>query len=197
MFDVLVFFFTVTVKDQHLWPPKLHSNASCVYSAMNAAINYCMFSVISFHFLHLFLSYWSFWGFSQPLCTSLCNLLHQWCLCFVVPHLRSHLWHRHYCHQVDCSGSSTALGKCFLTEILIFNKVLIYRLFAFLDTGQLQLSEVIMRARKYMEDLVGGEGNVLTHHKTIKDLETYYASAGMDQEEVQRFLKNVTSDTDG
>lgn len=54
-----------------------------------------------------------------------------------------------------------------------------------------------MRARKYMEDLVGGEGNVLTHHKTIKDLETYYASAGMDQEEVQRFLKNVTSDTDG
>lgn len=48
-----------------------------------------------------------------------------------------------------------------------------------------------------MEDLVGGEGNVLTHHKTIQDLETYYAGAGMDQEEVRKFLKNVTSDTDG
>ncbi|XP_058974552.1 proline dehydrogenase 1, mitochondrial-like isoform X2 [Musca domestica] len=60
----------------------------------------------------------------------------------------------------------------------------------------LQLSEVIMRTRKYMEDMVGGQGNVLTHHKTIKDLEKYYASLG-DNKNVQDFLKNVTSDKEG
>ncbi|XP_022216666.1 proline dehydrogenase 1, mitochondrial isoform X1 [Drosophila obscura] len=60
----------------------------------------------------------------------------------------------------------------------------------------LQLSEVIMRTRKYMEDLVGGQGNVLTHHKTIKDLEKYYATLG-DNKNVQDFLKNVTSDKEG
>ncbi|XP_017851813.1 proline dehydrogenase 1, mitochondrial isoform X4 [Drosophila busckii] len=60
----------------------------------------------------------------------------------------------------------------------------------------LQLSEVIMRTRKYMEDLVGGQGNVLTHHKTIKDLEKYYATVG-DNKDVQHFLKNVTSDKEG
>ncbi|XP_037943937.1 proline dehydrogenase 1, mitochondrial isoform X2 [Teleopsis dalmanni] len=60
----------------------------------------------------------------------------------------------------------------------------------------LQLSEVIMRTRKYMEDLVGGQGNVLTHHKTIKDLEKYYASLG-DNKNVKEFLKNVTSDKEG
>ncbi|XP_034490099.1 proline dehydrogenase 1, mitochondrial isoform X1 [Drosophila innubila] len=60
----------------------------------------------------------------------------------------------------------------------------------------LQLSEVIMRTRKYMEALVGGQGNVLTHHKTIKDLEQYYACVG-DNKDVQAFLKNVTSDKEG
>ncbi|XP_055846223.1 proline dehydrogenase 1, mitochondrial isoform X1 [Episyrphus balteatus] len=60
----------------------------------------------------------------------------------------------------------------------------------------LQVSEVIMRTRKYMEDLVGGHGNVLTHHKTIKDLEKYYSSLG-DNKNVQDFLKNVTSDKEG
>ncbi|XP_023169002.1 proline dehydrogenase 1, mitochondrial isoform X4 [Drosophila hydei] len=60
----------------------------------------------------------------------------------------------------------------------------------------LQLSEVIMRTRKYMEALVGGQGNVLTHHKTIKDLEKYYASVG-DNKDVQQFLQNVTSDKEG
>ncbi|XP_011187574.2 proline dehydrogenase 1, mitochondrial isoform X3 [Zeugodacus cucurbitae] len=60
----------------------------------------------------------------------------------------------------------------------------------------LQVSEVIMRTRKYMEDLVGGQGNVLTHHKTIKDLEKYYSSLG-DNKNVQDFLKNVTSDKEG
>lgn len=61
----------------------------------------------------------------------------------------------------------------------------------------LQLSEVIMRTRKYMEDLVGGQGNVLTHHKTIKDLEKYYESLGSDNKNVKEFLKNVTSDKEG
>ncbi|XP_053950137.1 proline dehydrogenase 1, mitochondrial isoform X1 [Anastrepha ludens] len=60
----------------------------------------------------------------------------------------------------------------------------------------LQVSEVIMRTRQYMEDLVGGQGNVLTHHKTIKDLEKYYSSFG-DSKNVQDFLKNVTSDKEG
>lgn len=53
-----------------------------------------------------------------------------------------------------------------------------------------------MRTRKYMEALVGGQGNVLTHHKTIKDLEKYYASVG-DNKDVQQFLQNVTSDKEG
>ncbi|XP_075156763.1 proline dehydrogenase slgA isoform X2 [Haematobia irritans] len=60
----------------------------------------------------------------------------------------------------------------------------------------LQLSEVIMRTRKYMEDMVGGQGNVLTYKKTIKDLEKYYESLG-DNKNVKEFLKNVTSDKDG
>lgn len=47
-----------------------------------------------------------------------------------------------------------------------------------------------------MEALVGGQGNVLTHHKTIKDLEKYYASVG-DNKDVQTFLQNVTSDKEG
>lgn len=54
-----------------------------------------------------------------------------------------------------------------------------------------------MRTRKYMEDLVGGQGNVLTHHKTIKDLEKYYESLGSDNKNVKEFLKNVTSDKEG
>ena len=53
-----------------------------------------------------------------------------------------------------------------------------------------------MRTRKYMEELAGGQGNVLTHHKTIKDLEKYYESLG-DNKNVKDFLKNVTSDKDG
>lgn len=58
------------------------------------------------------------------------------------------------------------------------------------------MSEVIMNTRKYMEDIAGGTGNVLTHHKTIKDLEQYYKGMG-DNKDVQDFLKNVTSDKEG
>lgn len=61
---------------------------------------------------------------------------------------------------------------------------------------QLQLSEVIMHTRQYMNDMVGGKGNVMSHHKTIKDLEKYYSSIS-DNKDVKEFLKNVTSDKEG
>lgn len=60
----------------------------------------------------------------------------------------------------------------------------------------MQLSEVIMETRAYMKDMVGGHGNVMSHHKTIKDLEQYYRSMG-DNKDVEKFLKNVTSDKEG
>lgn len=58
------------------------------------------------------------------------------------------------------------------------------------------MSEVITRTRQYMMELVGGQGNVMTHHKTIKDLEHYYSSMG-DNKDVKDFLKNITSDKEG
>lgn len=61
---------------------------------------------------------------------------------------------------------------------------------------QLQLSEVIMHTRQYMMDMVGGQGNVMSHHKTIKDLEQYYSTIS-DNKDVKAFLKNVTSDKEG
>lgn len=60
----------------------------------------------------------------------------------------------------------------------------------------LQVSEVIMQARKYMMDLAGSTGNILTHHKTIQDLERYLGNVS-DKAEVKEFLKKVTSDKDG
>lgn len=60
----------------------------------------------------------------------------------------------------------------------------------------LQLSEVIMQARHYMRELAGAAGNVLTHHKTIQDLERYLSNVA-DQKEVKKFLEKVTSDKDG
>ncbi|GAB0099273.1 Proline dehydrogenase [Sergentomyia squamirostris] len=60
----------------------------------------------------------------------------------------------------------------------------------------LQFSEVIMRARHYMLELCGGTGNVLTHHKTIKDLEQYYSGIS-DNKDVKEFLKNMTTDKEG
>ncbi|ETN58676.1 sluggish A [Anopheles darlingi] len=59
-----------------------------------------------------------------------------------------------------------------------------------------KVSEVIMQARKYMMDLAGGTGNILTHHKTIKDLERYLGNVA-DKKEVKEFLTKVTSDNDG
>lgn len=49
-----------------------------------------------------------------------------------------------------------------------------------------------------MLGVCGGTGNVLSHHKTIKDLEQYYSGMGMgDNKEVKEFLKHVTDDKDG
>ncbi|KAG5679740.1 hypothetical protein PVAND_009284 [Polypedilum vanderplanki] len=60
----------------------------------------------------------------------------------------------------------------------------------------LQISEVIQRTRNYMIEIAGGTGNVLTHHKTIKDLETYFGTMG-DNKDVKDFLKQVTTDKEG
>ncbi|XP_047999077.1 proline dehydrogenase 1, mitochondrial isoform X1 [Leguminivora glycinivorella] len=60
----------------------------------------------------------------------------------------------------------------------------------------LQLSEVIMRARSYMHQMVGGTGNVLTHHKTIEDLQRYFGDHS-SKPEVQEFMKQITSDKQG
>lgn len=61
---------------------------------------------------------------------------------------------------------------------------------------QLQLSEVITRTRNYMMEIAGGQGNVLNHHKTLKDLEKYYGDVG-DNQDVKKFLENITEDKDG
>ncbi|VVC98076.1 unnamed protein product [Leptidea sinapis] len=60
----------------------------------------------------------------------------------------------------------------------------------------LQLSEVIMRARNYMQQIAGGTGNVLTHHKTIEDFQRYLGEHS-SKPEVQDFMKKITSDTEG
>lgn len=53
-----------------------------------------------------------------------------------------------------------------------------------------------MQARQYMEDIVGGTGNVLTHHKTMKDMEQYFSGMG-ENRDVKNFLKKMTTDKDG
>ncbi|XP_059049298.1 proline dehydrogenase 1, mitochondrial-like isoform X2 [Achroia grisella] len=60
----------------------------------------------------------------------------------------------------------------------------------------LQLSEVIMRARNYMQQIGGGTGNVLTHHKTIEDFQRYFGNHST-KPEVQEFMKKITSDKEG
>nr|CAI5821410.1 unnamed protein product [Callosobruchus analis] len=60
----------------------------------------------------------------------------------------------------------------------------------------LQLSEVIMRARQYMTEIVGGEGNVLSHHISPEDLEKKFDKIS-DKESLRKFLKQVTYDKHG
>ncbi|XP_071865123.1 proline dehydrogenase slgA isoform X2 [Bombus fervidus] len=62
----------------------------------------------------------------------------------------------------------------------------------------LQLSEVIMRARQYMSDVVGGEGAVLTHHATADDFMKKFEEAHIkDEAPVQKFLQKIQSDKEG
>lgn len=58
------------------------------------------------------------------------------------------------------------------------------------------MSEVITRTRSYMMEIAGGEGNVLNHHKTLQDLEKYYGDVG-DNQDVKKFLENITADKEG
>ncbi|CAH0548852.1 unnamed protein product [Brassicogethes aeneus] len=60
----------------------------------------------------------------------------------------------------------------------------------------LQLSEVIMRTRRYMTEMLGGEGNVLSHHVTPEDLEKKFHSI-TDKESLKKFLKQITYDKQG
>lgn len=53
-----------------------------------------------------------------------------------------------------------------------------------------------MRARSYMQQIAGGTGNVLTHHKTIEDLQRYLGDLS-SKPEVQEFMKKITSDKEG
>lgn len=49
-----------------------------------------------------------------------------------------------------------------------------------------------------MTEMVGGEGNVLSHHMTRQDLEEKIRAAKItDQVSVQKFLDNLTSDSKG
>lgn len=83
--------------------------------------------------------------------------------------------------------------------MMIYTRLFLYQRCVFINVFiffQLQLSEVIMQARNYMMDIAGAKGNVLTHHKTIEDLQKYFAGLG-NNPEVQTFLKNITSDKKG
>ncbi|KAM0727682.1 Proline dehydrogenase 1, mitochondrial [Formica fusca] len=62
----------------------------------------------------------------------------------------------------------------------------------------LQLSEVIMRARQYMSDVIGGEGAILAHHVKPDDFRKKFEEAHIkDEESVQRFLQKMQSDKEG
>ncbi|XP_026314599.1 proline dehydrogenase 1, mitochondrial isoform X2 [Hyposmocoma kahamanoa] len=60
----------------------------------------------------------------------------------------------------------------------------------------MQLSEVIMRARNYMQQMSGGKGNVMTQKKTIDDFNRYFGD-NKNKPEVQEFLKKITTDSKG
>lgn len=55
-----------------------------------------------------------------------------------------------------------------------------------------------MRTRKYMTDLVGGEGNVLSHHISRAELEKKFEAAQFtDKANVKQFLDRVIADKQG
>lgn len=59
----------------------------------------------------------------------------------------------------------------------------------------LQLSEVIMRARKFVNDLAGNQGNVLGLHLTAETLEQKLKKNGIT--DTTKFLQNVVTDKEG
>lgn len=55
-----------------------------------------------------------------------------------------------------------------------------------------------MRTRQYIAEIVGGAGNVLTHHISLEDLHKRFEAAGISGEEnVKTFLQHTTYDKDG
>lgn len=59
----------------------------------------------------------------------------------------------------------------------------------------LQLSEVIMRARNFVNAVMGGNGAVLAHHFSPEMLETKLKESGIT--DTARFLQNVVTDKEG
>jgi len=53
-----------------------------------------------------------------------------------------------------------------------------------------------MRTRQYMAEIVGGEGNVLSHHTKPEELEQKFAKI-QDKESLRKFLTQVTYDKEG
>ena len=99
-----------------------------------------------------------------------------------------YFWYRHHCNQIDCIGTTAITCEFWNYFWRIF--------FEFFILFQLQISEVIQKTRHYMEDIAGGTGNVLTHHKTIRDLEKYFGTMG-DNKDVKEFLEKMTTDKEG
>ncbi|KAL1130254.1 hypothetical protein AAG570_013192 [Ranatra chinensis] len=59
----------------------------------------------------------------------------------------------------------------------------------------LQLSEVIMRARKFVSDVVGGRGNVIGQKLSADELEKRLIQAGV--QDTKKFLAKVVKDSEG
>ncbi|CAH1393849.1 unnamed protein product [Nezara viridula] len=59
----------------------------------------------------------------------------------------------------------------------------------------LQLSEVIMRARKFVSEVIGGQGNVIGQKLTAADLEKRLEQAGI--KDTKKFLEKVVKDSEG
>jgi len=60
---------------------------------------------------------------------------------------------------------------------------------------QLQLSEVIMRARTLASEIMGGKGNVIGQHLTLEELDKRLFQAGI--KDTKKFLEKVTKDSQG
>ncbi|KAF4518867.1 hypothetical protein B566_EDAN006718 [Ephemera danica] len=62
----------------------------------------------------------------------------------------------------------------------------------------LQLSEVIMRARRYFTEMTGHTGSIIGHHVSPDELQAKFAKAGLqDEAQVKHFLNKLTFDKEG